>query len=167
MVSDSTLRASALPSAWPQAPDITQDCGPYQMRIVLAAHGLSVPIRCLQPTAWARGYTFPWRIPSLLKKWGGLAARTHVRVGRSALRAVARDTLLRGRPLIVLIRATRGKHGVHWVSIWGYDEMRDACLVYDSQYENRVGGIGNIVYDTGLLSQHLPGRILVAIEVRL
>ncbi len=162
-----TLRVTKLPPVWPQAHPITCACGAYQAQAVLRAHGKVVPISNLYVTDWARSScsTLPWDIPILLRRFGDLKVKTHYDFGDAAFASLLKGSLERHDPLIVLIQATRGHYGLHWISVWGYSAKDKSLLVYDSQYPVRIGGVGNAHYSISFLESRFPWWTRVAVEV--
>lgn len=147
---------SALLPQWEQAQDITALCGPIQIQAVLKRAGHDVPLEDLYVSRWARrdDRCLPWHVGYLLDDYK-IASRMHALIGARTFASVVRSAIDRDRPVILLMNATSGKHGLHWISLWGYSD-RDAFAAYDSQYPSRVGGAGNKRYDASLLATRFP-----------
>ncbi len=156
----------SMPHSWPRAPDITKDCGPYQLQAMLAAAGHEVDIASLRPPWGHFGYLLPWKVPVLLARHGGISAKTRYRLEPSDLRWYLLGALTRGHPTMLIIRATRGRHGLHWISVWGYDP-EEGFQVYDSQYESREGGVGNTVFTPEFISSRLHTHVRTLVEIDL
>lgn len=176
-----SLYVTKLPPVWPKAVEllrtqpagidpITCNCGAYQDKIAELAYGKRVPLAQEYVSGWARDgcHTLPWDISTVLRSQGFNTVRYSTygySLGGPYLLTLAKGSLERGHELIVLIQATRGHHGLHWISLWGYDARRRVFLVYDSQYPGKMGGIGNTTYSISLLESRLPWWIGTAVEV--
>jgi hypothetical protein len=116
---------------------------------------------------WAREgcHTLPWDLPMVLGRFGGLKTEPHYYFSDAGFEGIVAESLQKHHPLIVLIQATKGHFGLHWMSVWGYDAKRKLLLAYDSQYASRAGGIGNTTYSMTFLESRFPWWITAAVEV--
>lgn len=162
-----SLQVTKLPPVWPQAHPITCNCGAYQAQAVLRANGEIVEIPKLYVSEWAREgcHTLPWDIPTILDRMGRLKTESYYEFSEARFVDIAKHALERRHPLIVLIQATKGHYGLHWISIWGYTAKQQDFLVYDSQYPTKVGGVGNARYSIPFLESRFPWWTTAAIEV--
>ncbi len=151
---------------------ITGHCGAHQMQAILGALGHEAEVNDLYVSrihrdgfgtgiSWDKTYTMPWDIPRVLGRYG-IKATTHFTRGARLL-PLALACFARKHPLIIDIRSTKDG-GLHWVSVWDYDPERDVFLTYDSQYEDKDGGIGNVEFSPAFLQSRLPFGVLWAIE---
>lgn len=144
-----------LPSSWPQARDITRECGPLQIQAVLRAQGKNdVELSRLYTSSLNRSldWCLPWD-PSIVLNREGRPSHTRIWTRETFPDEARRLLLDRGQPIIFLVRnALHGKHGLHWLSLWGFDDGRHFA-VYDSQAEGREGGLGNARYHETLLTK--------------
>lgn len=162
-----SLEVPRRPPVWPQAHPITCDCGAYQAQAVLRAHGkvFAIPSLYVSQSERESCSTLPWELPQILKERGGLAAQTYYFFTDNGFLQIAKQSLEHGRPLVVLINATRGHHGLHWISLWGYDAKKHVFDAYDSQYPAKTGGDGNVQYSADAIESRFPWWITAAVEV--
>jgi hypothetical protein len=159
---------SKRPAVWPQATLITCDCGAYQAQAALAARGMHEPIPKLYVSDWDRSQcsTLPWNFQPIFDQFGNIKTKTYYDFSDARFLRIVGRSLSQQRPLIVLIQATRGHHGLHWVSIWGYEAKTNDLLVYDSQYPTSKGGVGNTRYSVPMIESRFPWWLRTAIEIR-
>jgi hypothetical protein len=162
-----SLQIGMLPPVWPQAHPITCACGAYQAQAVLRAHGKDIAISKLYTSEWARTgcHTMPWDIPFILAQIGHLKTEAYYYFSDLEFEQIAKRSLEHQHPVIVLIQATRGHYGLHWVSLWGYSASTKTFLVYDSQYPSKVGGVGNTQYSVSYIESRFPWWTTAAVEV--
>ncbi len=159
------LLVSRQPTLLPHAEHIHNECGPYQLRAVLSAFGKDAPITDLyfNISQRKRDWSLPYFMPAVLRRFG-IQARTRFWFAGS-FKKRALDALRHDRSVLFVLHSIHGNHGLHWLSIWGYDKMTDEFLCYDSQAGRAEHAPGNARYSASLLARHFPWFGTFAVEI--
>jgi len=131
------------------------ECGAYQLRAVLNAYGKdALPEELYYSAAHRkRDWSLPPLMLHILARYG-IKARMHLWL-RHSFKTRALTVLAHNQPVLFVIHSIRGTGCLHWISAWGYDEVTDEFLCYDSQAPESSGTPGNARYPARLLISHL------------
>lgn len=148
---------SRRPGHFRTAINFCNECGAYQLRAVLNAYGKDALPHELYWSDWMRrhDWSLPWLMPNVLARHG--IASTWRFVPRPSLKRHVLAALARDRPVLLVIKSIiQPGEGLHWISVWGYDEATDEFLCYDSKAPEASGTPGNARYHADLLTTSLP-----------
>ena len=151
------ILTSKSPDFFPEAENLHNECGAYQLQAAIRAFGTGVPdIGELYHSEKhrARDWSLPWNMPKILSKYGVLSKMGFwVRPSFSPNLAAH---LRADKPSLFVVNSIQGKGDLHWVSAWGFDPSTSEFLVYDSQRPASSEPFGNARYHANLLERHLP-----------
>lgn len=135
----------AYESAWNYRQGINE-CGPYSAAAALRALGVDVAssdVVANTPWRWENGYTVPWGLESVIRKYDKTARVYAVRKYNANDKLLAvRDELAAGHPVILLGEKTGFPH---YYAVFGYADER--FFVYDPLHT--AGDDGMTVDDNG------------------
>lgn len=149
-------------------------CGMYAIKGILSAYGLDAheSPENYHPNLIGKftGITLPWTFPQVLNKYGLRAEIKLAQGSRESKISFLKTNLHKDHPIVLLIgngysqngnySSFRAKFILHWITLWGYDDMEKVFYVYDSavpkdRYDreipigNKKGGYDDVIRDWG------------------